>query len=221
MESLVRFESFFGSVKGIAREQNQDNYLIIDEPHYKLFFLFDGVGGAQNGKKATELATDFIKSNSSKFLLDGDYDIKRLVIATNQAILNSGLTDALTTVCCLVILTDETRKIYISNIGDTRVYSFNFQSLKQLTIDDNLPGMNNVITKCLGMEGLNLADVHVYVPETRPQNFLLCTDGLYNLFEGEKLNFLKALNSKNKKNKIENMIEGRNTDDASFIVVYQ
>lgn len=214
---------FFDSVKGTGRRENEDNQLIIDDESSKLFFLFDGVGGSSNGKKATILAIDFIKANYNKYFTNGDYDTQSLFLNTNSHILRSPVSDALTTISCLIILFGKQKKVIVSNLGDTRVYCFTTQTAKQISIDDRFPLRENVITKCLGMKDLLSNDVHKFILEEKNQNYLLCTDGFYNLFEREKLEFLKVLNSENNKfvqKKINKLVEGKNSDDSSFIVVY-
>lgn len=213
----------FNSIKGTERKINEDNHLIIDSGFQKLFFLFDGVGGSMNGKKATELAIDFIKNNYQRYLANNDYDTENLFADTNIFILNSGIEDALTTISCLIILIDKETTFVISNLGDTRIYSFTFQTIKKISIDDRVPLRDNLITKCLGMRELNLNDVHKRVFQSNQDNFLLCTDGFYNLLENQKNQFLTALNTDGDKiaiNRLNKLIDGKNNDDSTFIVVY-
>jgi serine/threonine protein phosphatase PrpC len=220
----VRIKRFFGSIKGNDRTENEDNQLIIEDSFCKLFFLFDGVGGSANGKGATICAIDFINRNYQAYFLENDYDTKKLFFDTNSYVLNSGLKDALTTICCLIILLDGKRKFIISNVGDTRAYSFTFQTVRQVSTDDKLSLRSNVITKCIGMRDFKLSDVHKFNIQSDQENFLLCTDGFYSLFEENKLKFLNILNSENDlliSKKINAMVKGRNTDDASYIAIYQ
>lgn len=208
------------SVKGPNRAANEDGYLVLEDKGILIFFLFDGVGGAMNGRKGVELAVSNIEFTYRDYCSPNHFDAVQLLLDTNQFILKSGIPEALTTVCSCAFLSQG--RVLISNIGDTRAYSFTFQSLNQLSKDHKFSNRSNVLTKCLGMTGLMDSDINECVIQKLESNILLCTDGFYALLEAKLGIFLKLLNSKNikmAKKRIDNLIVGQNTDDASYIII--
>ncbi len=113
---------------------------------------------------------------------------------------------------------NETAK-YI-NIGDTRIYVFTNQFLEQITIDDSLIGLENIITKCLG----NDLAIEDFQPKNieKHYNYLLCTDGFYKIMEEELKDYFNTLNFKNLTNikkKITYLQRRKNRDDSSYILI--
>lgn len=84
---------FFSSFKGIYREENQDSLVVIDEPCYSLFAVFDGVGGARNGKAASEFAKRFIKDNYSTYVSE-IIKVDELMYNLNKRLTRSGIYEA-------------------------------------------------------------------------------------------------------------------------------
>jgi serine/threonine protein phosphatase PrpC len=214
---------FFESIQGTKRRVNQDNYVVVDTPDYKLFCVLDGVGGALNGKEATKIAIDFIKSNHARFFLENQLDCSSLILGINKSLLTSKVPGALTTISILSIVeSDNGRKISAYNVGDTRVYSFTKTSLKQISIDDKLTANSHVITQCLGMPNLQKQSIHKYQIDSLC-NYILCTDGFYELMEQDKLICLNAFNSKSHrtlKSRLNRIVNGNNTDDSTYLVIF-
>ncbi len=136
---------FAGTDIGKAREMNQDFYYVsrnLDE--VKLCVLADGMGGYTGGEIASNLAVMSVKSyiynNYSKTELNTDGIINLLKDATQYANMIvyektkeiTALEEMGTTLEIALIVDD---KVYISHIGDSRIYKITNDKAKQLTID--------------------------------------------------------------------------------------
>ena len=136
---------FAGTDIGKAREKNQDYYYVSrNSDEVKLCVLADGMGGYTGGEVASNLAVTSVKSyiynNYPKTKLETDEIINLLKDATQYANMivyektreNAILEEMGTTLEVLLMIED---KIYISHIGDSRIYKIRNNKIKQLTID--------------------------------------------------------------------------------------
>lgn len=215
-----RHSYIFGSLKGLYKKDNEDTYLAIDADSYYIFAIFDGVGSARNSKLATLYAKEFIEKNHSGYLNEKTH-LDKLMYDCNRYILNQHADEAYTTYCAVVICKDETKPIVVSHMGDSRIYTITNQYIDQLTRDDKLSS-TNIVTKCLGMENLETYDFHQKTLTITPEKLLLCTDGFYRFLEEDRFQFFEIMNKKNLKlmrDALLNMVEYRNTDDATFVLI--
>jgi serine/threonine protein phosphatase PrpC len=208
----------FSSLKGTKHIENWDNLIVIDEPDYNIFAVFDGVSGAKNGKKAAEYAKAFIKENYKKYV-NFKVDIKGLMYDLNQRIINSTLKEPYSTYC-LVYFDKEQQSYYYSWLGDSRLYEITNQFIEQVTDDDSFS--DHLITKYLGSTELAMSDFRQFMSKKDTSHLLLCTDGFYRVFESERLKFFDSFQKKSLtaiKEKLNSLIKGKNSDDSTFIFV--
>jgi len=208
----------YSSLKGIQHKENWDNLLVIDEPYYSIFAVFDGVSSAKHGKEAAYQAKIFIKGNYKNYI-NGKVNIKKLMYDLNQHLVNSDLREPYSTYC-LVYFDKQSESYYYSWLGDSRLYIITNQFIEQLTDDDSLS--EHIITKFLGDAGLNWNDFR-QIENTKENGYLLlCTDGFYRVLESNKLEFFDNFHKKSLsriKEKINSLIKGKNFDDSTFIFV--
>ncbi len=197
---------------GRFREHNEDFFLTPrDLPDLdpalsarlgRLFVVCDGVGGANAGEVASELAAHTLMrlfydphrpDEPPRILLP------RLIRETNAAVLRvaqerPGCLGMATTLVCAHCAGNE---VTLASVGDSRGYVFRHGALRQLTEDHSpvwqlyrqgiltkeearLHPMNNIIAAALGFD--DELPVHVHVePAIEGDVFLLCTDGLSDL----------------------------------------
>ncbi|MBK9331666.1 MAG: protein phosphatase 2C domain-containing protein [Ignavibacteria bacterium] len=209
------------SIKSPFHEKNEDKILIINDYHYSLFFLFDGVGSAKNAYQAINISIRFISNSYKKFLDNELFNLSKLMFEVHNEIMRSNFTEAYSTYVAMFIPHSDEQKVSISSMGDSRLYGITNQYMQQLTIDDNVPGTENVITKSLGISSLKEEDFiqKDFFPNER--RYLLSSDGFYKLMEKnihifhEKMNFARL---KNTKKALYKDILNNNTDDASYIL---
>lgn len=234
---------------GKRRTNNEDSFIVKKfSEDVSLFIVADGLGGYLSGEVASKLLTEVISSNIEKNLNDilvkSEEDIEKIlenaVLNANEKIYNLEKTDAkyegmgTTVVAVLKVM----ENVYYTSVGDTRLYYIpkDFKYIKQITEDDtyvnellrtkviNLEQAKNhpqkhVLTKAVGI--MRDLEVKVYKLDMPFGYLLLCSDGLTNMVEDNKI--LEIV----KNNKFENvatvLIENANSnggvDNITLILV--
>jgi PPM family protein phosphatase len=227
------------SNKGKMRENNEDSYLIKDEP-FPLFAVADGMGGHQAGEVASRLAVNFLDSLSFSFEEDPFILIDKAIKEINQLILKTGLDNADwtgmgTTLSMGLIYNQE---LYIGHIGDSRIYLFRDNKLRQLTRDHSLVNklieenqisfeeafnhpQKHIITQALGAETELKVDLQRIILKSEDM-ILFCTDGLSDMI---KFDDLQSVFQEKKKdiNKLSNILgqkamENGGNDNITLII---
>lgn len=201
------------SETGDRRHSNQDSILYIhgsmDGHIAGLFLVADGIGGLSYGAEIS----NFIVSEFRRWWeidlpqiikdgLIGDSDVNELLeqeiwdihhgarkfgIQTKQK--------AGSTLSLLFLLDD---RYFIKNLGDSRIYLRRKGKLKLLTNDQSIVQAvsangrihyKNMLTMCIGIPTIpvtNSRQGHIRCGD----GFLLCSDGLYNYMEKEKMQYI-------------------------------
>jgi PPM family protein phosphatase len=193
-------EHFHDSDLGRQRQGNEDNYYV----RAPLFVVADGMGGAQAGEVASELAVQQFEGG----LPDGRPPAEALVEliqAANaqiheQARTNSQRAGMGTTVTAAYVADDV---VVVAHVGDSRCYLLRDGDLIRLTRDHSLVDelirrgklteeqaeshpQRSVITRALGPEPDVEVDVEAF-PARAGDVFLLCSDGLTSMVHEPKL----------------------------------
>ncbi len=211
---------FFGkSDTGKKRRENQDSF--ITEQLYDnavLCLVCDGMGGANGGSIASSLACHEFVKHVKKKLSDikqqeqirfDDRDpeteklLKRAVTLTNTAVFKKALKEkelvgmGTTLVSALVL----ENKLYITNVGDSRLYLLNQDEIKRLTRDHSYVQTlvdlgqltpeeaeknphKNIITKAIGTQKKVEPDLFFKdLSDGDVEYILMCSDGLTNFIE--------------------------------------
>jgi PPM family protein phosphatase len=189
---------------GRKRRRNEDAY-VVDPP---LFAVADGMGGAQAGEVASQLAAAVLRESPGD---EGDPEqrVVALIQEANRQIYERARSDAHasgmgTTITAAMLARDE---IAIGHVGDSRAYRIRSGELEQLTEDHSLVAdlmrsgrltpeeaethpQRSVITRALGTDPD--VDVDTLAVEAEPGDvFLLCSDGLTTMVGDEEI--LQAL----------------------------
>ncbi len=197
---------------GRVRSSNQDSFItgkISDSVGYAV--VCDGMGGANGGNIASEIATNIISehiksayrdnmgSNSMRYLL------MSAVIAANTEIYDRAQGDddlsGMGTTVVAVIIVDNLA--HIVHVGDSRAYRVGPNDIEQLTRDHSViqsmiengeiteqeakkhPN-RNVITRALGVrEKVDIDYNEIMLSDD--DILLICTDGLTNFVEDKKI----------------------------------
>ncbi|HEX9024271.1 MAG TPA: protein phosphatase 2C domain-containing protein [Geobacteraceae bacterium] len=190
--------SAWQSDTGRVRENNEDS--ILSDPRQGIFLLADGMGGHEGGEVASALAVEAAHA----FLLDrlGDVSAEGLprllaeaLAAAHAAVSKRGLREArlagMGTTLEIMVVREE--RAVICHVGDSRVYLFHQEKLKQVTCDDNaaawlksheriedeitLRAARHILTQAVGASDEIVPEIHtIYC--TPSDLFLLCSDGL-------------------------------------------
>lgn len=198
---------------GKKRRQNQDSFLIdMDEAGRRAALVVcDGVGGANAGATASELATAaFMSHVLSRADLDGDELRLEQALSDAARYANVKVYDrSYSDPDCAGMGTTLVGALYLGgrlcvvNVGDSRGYRIDGSGVTQITRDHSFvqqlvdlgqlsPSQarthpkKNIITKALG--GAREIEPDVFLPDAGPgDTILLCSDGLSNLVSEEEM----------------------------------
>src|SRR4051794_41147103 len=192
-------EHWYASDLGRQRQGNEDNYFV----RAPLFVVADGMGGAQAGEVASEIA---VRSFDDE-LPNGSLPeaLVSVIEAANKRIHDKARADESlhgmgTTTTAAYVDDDE---VIIAHVGDSRAYLMRDGELVRLTKDHSLVGelvargklteeqaeqhpQRSVITRALGPEASVQVDIDIF-PAKAGDLFLLCSDGLTAMVHEPKL----------------------------------
>lgn len=192
---------FQGTNIGSVRETNEDSLLVSQN----LFLVADGMGGHAAGEIASSLLVDTVKNylNDKDFI--DEFILKDSITVANQVILNKVNENpnyyGMGTTATMCYIRDNT--LYYAHIGDSRLYLFRNNMLKQITEDHSYVAellkkgaiteeealvhpKKNYILRAVGIEKNIIVDVGKFQLLNGDKLFLT-TDGLINCISKEKI----------------------------------
>jgi serine/threonine protein phosphatase PrpC len=239
---------------GKMRTNNEDSLLSMElssihngtiEP-CGLFAIADGLGGHAAGELASELVITSIAQKAPAdivILRNPTYEnhedwLNQITQLANQAVYDArqkaGNDMGSTLAMCLIIGT----QAYLANVGDSRIYLVNNQSIKQLTTDHTLVQhmisegqiteeaalkhpQRNVIYRSLGEKPSVEADC--VSQQLFPQDqLLLCSDGLSSLLADEQI-YEIIIQARSPQEACEQLVQAANAsggdDNISVIII--
>ncbi|MBQ3118527.1 MAG: Stp1/IreP family PP2C-type Ser/Thr phosphatase [Clostridia bacterium] len=192
---------------GKVRPVNEDAFFVSppDESGSLLAIVADGMGGHNAGEVASSEAINVIKD----VVLDHEHNAKEMLIeainSANSTVYNMSLDKQSlfgmgTTITACVIDKD---KVTAAQVGDSRLYLIRDGMIIQITKDHSLVEMliengsitkedakhhpqKNVITRAIGTDKEVSADIYEF-SICAGDILLLCSDGLVNMVEDEKI----------------------------------
>jgi PPM family protein phosphatase len=204
---------------GMIRSNNQDavysffstNRSANERPDFGLFVVADGMGGYQDGEKASALTaqTVAVQVMNTIFLplMSGATENQEPISETLTAAIEKANAEVLkhvpdggTTVTSAVIIGD---LAYIAHVGDSRLYLLTKDSIEQLTRDHSLVQRlieldqltpaeaaehpnKNMLYRALGQS--DAIEVDTLTRRLPAKSYLLlCSDGLWNLVEDKEI----------------------------------
>ncbi len=192
-------EHWYASDLGRQRQGNEDNFFV----RAPLFVVADGMGGAQAGEVASEIA---VRSFDAE-LPNGSLPeaLVSVIEQANKRIHDKARADESlhgmgTTTTAAYVDDDE---VIVAHVGDSRAYLLRNGDLVRLTKDHSLVGelvargklteeqaeqhpQRSVITRALGPEASVQVDIDIF-PAKAGDLFLLCSDGLTSMVHEPKL----------------------------------
>jgi PPM family protein phosphatase len=185
---------------GRRRRRNEDSY--IREP--PLFAIADGMGGAQAGELASQLAaTAFREAAGTE--ASPEQQVTDLILEANRRVFARSSEDqavsGMGTTATVALVHDG--GVTIGHVGDSRAYLIRDGRLEQVTEDHSLVSelvrsgklspeeadshpQRSVITRVLGTEPD--VDVDTFSVRTQPGDlFLLCSDGLTSMVDDQTI----------------------------------
>ncbi len=211
---MLRIEAGFHSDQG-DRENNEDRAEILADG--RVCVVADGLGGHGGGEVASRLAVETVQRAVAAGLLeelageDSTYrGLQRLFSEANRQILTTGQDvrhlRGMGTTMTLALISGE--RLFFAHVGDSRLYLWQDGQGEQLTEDHTQARefvdhgwlspaeaehsrYRHVLTKCLGV-------IWTIKPQLGARQLragtrlLLCSDGLYNEVEPERLSSMLA-----------------------------
>ena len=199
---------------GCIRAQNQDSYQIEElDRNTKIAVVCDGMGGAKSGNIASSLAIDVFVQEIKRtwnVALSGskiDQMLRSAVKLANFTVYDQAMQfvefEGMGTTLAAALISG--RRVYVANVGDSRVYAITRTGIHQLTKDHSLVQMmvergeltpelartypgKNFITRAIGTEAVVECDLFHTTLE-RGDCLLLCSDGLSNMMSDQEILF--------------------------------
>jgi protein phosphatase len=184
---------------GRQREANEDNFLC-----GPLFAVADGMGGAQAGEVASQMAVDVLGAGDENGGTPEERLIRMIRVANRQIYDLAGRDESrrgmgTTTTAAIV----EGRDVSFGHVGDSRAYRFRDGELELLTHDHSLVAelvrsgqlspeaaenhpQRSIITRALGPEADVEVDAHSHAGRDGDV-YLLCSDGLTGMISEEEI----------------------------------
>lgn len=222
----MQLKAFGISDVGKRREKNEDSFLI-NEGLF-LYSVADGMGGHLGGDIASKIATETLDAvitaleddpestlqESGVTIKQGEYQgyLRYGIRLASRRIFEKANSDGAlrgmgTTMVAILF---RNNKVYVANVGDSRVYRVRGDKIQQITKDHSLvaeqlrAGMiseedarghrfKNIITRSVGFQEDVEADVDIRVIK-KGDVFLLCSDGLSNMLRDEEIKEVVASN---------------------------
>ena len=186
---------------GRKRLRNEDAY--VSRP--PLFAVADGMGGARAGEVAARLAAAALEEAGTG--TKGEDGVARLIEEANRRIweraANDPATSGMGTTATVALVDEESGRVAIGHVGDSRAYLFRGGELEQLTTDHSLVAelvqsgvltpeeaerhpQRSAITRALGTEPSVRVETFAVDAEDGDL-FLLCSDGLSVMLADEEV----------------------------------
>ena len=193
---------------GVVREMNQDYYFSSDTAVGNLpnlFIVADGMGGHKAGDYASRYTIERVVASVSRNTGEEPIAImKEAINKANELLVAESREDESKSGMgtTLVIGTIIGNKLFVANIGDSRLYVVG-QNMRQITRDHSLVDEmvrlgeinadearvhpdKNIITRAVGTSDQVEADFFE-VEITADDTILLCTDGLTNMVRDDEI----------------------------------
>lgn len=223
---------------GKTREKNEDYFIVqpVLDGKCILAIVADGVGGNPAGEVASRLACEQMVSYINETTGNEDYSdllFSALLYANNKIVELHSLPQYNNMSCVMstALLDISSGELYISHVGDTRLFVQKGRTLYKLTQDHNIAGEQedqgmiteeermrhprlNLITKSIGNRVLShfYAD---YVQMERvklrpPCSVLICSDGLYDMIKSSEISEILSFGD-NIQERVKTLIKAANT----------
>ena len=199
---------------GKYRENNEDSIDVKQFPDMTVCLVADGMGGQAAGEVASKRAIEIVPRELKKYL-GGNVSneetksiVRRSIVQANEEIMAMAALDRelknMGTTIVLALWRKGSPVMYVTGMGDSRVYLVRGGKIEQLTVDHSIAQAlveaktisaaearvhryRNVLWKYLGSAEVGEGP-EVKVVQLQPgDRFLLCTDGLSGVVSDEQL----------------------------------
>jgi len=238
----MKYKHTLTSKIGLKRVDNEDSVGVFEVENGLLAVVCDGLGGNKAGEIASKLTVDtihefFINQEDNDYLVR----IEKSIIEANRIVLEKSSNDlelnGMATTAEVLFLKNDTA--YWGHVGDSRIYNFRNNKLKQLTKDhslvqklvdegyltlkeaENHPN-KNIIMRALGDSHAVDVDISkLKLGQRDDSKFFICTDGVTAVLgDSDLLGLLKLKDIDIISDKVCSLVEERGApDNYSFVII--
>ena len=204
---------------GNYRENNEDSIDVKPFPDMTVCLVADGMGGQAAGEVASKRAIEIVPRELKKYLAgaasseEAKSIVRRSIVQANEEIMAMAALDRelknMGTTIVLALWRKGSPVMFVTGMGDSRVYLVRGGKIEQLTVDHSIAQAlveaktisaaearvhryRNVLWKYLGSAEVGEGPEVKAVQLQAGDRFLLCTDGLSGVVSDEQmLNFMK------------------------------
>lgn len=196
---------YAGKTETGLRKQNEDSFMLLHTETLDAIAVSDGMGGHQAGEIASQLAVETLQNRLLSDPSDPEAALSGAFAEANRAVhdLASKNDDMYGMGCTLVAAILEPDRFVAANVGDSRLYYFDGQSLRQITHDHSFVAelvrrgaitpeeakthpRRNLITRAIGTEMRVSSDIFT-CEWKRNDMLLLCSDGLCGVLDDAEM----------------------------------
>lgn len=202
--------SYLMTDKGLSRNSNQDDVLaVVKQDGDIVFVLCDGMGGHSGGAIACKKCINIFKKDFPKSNYKNKEEAKewlyKTIMKANREIMNAGnknpsLKGMGTTVVALIV--NKEYKVFAS-VGDSRLYFYDKKHFTQISEDQTFAAAlykagyinkkeaknhprRNMLLCAVGSTPNGTLDVQIKEVSVKG-NYMICSDGLYNMLDDIKI----------------------------------
>jgi len=219
---------------GKIRDTDEDSIIVLrigsiyesKESKKLLLILGDGMGGPPCGEVASYLGTrilaEFLMTELLSAIKEINYSsaLESGIKKANSEILEYAMRNSqcsgMGTTLVTAILDNE--KLYVGNVGDSRLYIINEKEIKQITEDHRIEGALTRVVGCFPDVEIDLFELNLCKGDIT----LMCCDGLTDMVSDAEIQRM-VLESKTLKDACNNLIHSANEkggrDNISLILV--
>jgi len=235
---------------GKVRKHNQDVFQISTSEVNDTVVLVvcDGMGGANAGNIASELAADTFMNHMDRHIdeYNSGHDLTYIaelmteaVHVANDIVYQKSMSDeelnGMGTTLTAAVSTQD--GVVVANVGDSRLYHVTFEKITQITRDHSVVEdmiqrgeitrseahqhpSKNLITRVLGTSYDELPDIF-YIDMKADDIIILCSDGLTNVVTDNEIQFelLRGTNVRESCEVLVDMALGRGAPDNVTVVI--
>jgi protein phosphatase len=199
---------------GNYRENNEDAIDVKTFPDMTVCLVADGMGGQAAGEVASKRAIEIVPRELKKYIsgVVGNDEtksiVRRSIVQANEEIMAMAALDRelknMGTTIVLTVWRKGSALMYVTGMGDSRVYQIRSKKIEQLTVDHSIAQAlveaktisaaearvhryRNVLWKYLGSAEVGEGPEVKVAQLQAGDRFLLCTDGLSGVVSDEQL----------------------------------
>lgn len=196
---------FAGRTETGLRSQNEDNYMLMHTEALYVVAVSDGMGGHLAGEIASSLSIETLRETLQQQHPSREAALSSAFAEANRAVRQkaSSSEEMYGMGCTLVAAVMDEREFTAANVGDSRLYHFDGETIRQITHDHSFVAelvrrniitpeeakthpRRNLITRAIGSEDRLSADI--FTCEWKPGDILLlCSDGLCGVMNDEEM----------------------------------